>query len=81
MSSQLAKFLHRERYQAATIVMNVPQVRQSVDELVCLLFPQRGCRGAGGLSNTEAQLMELKGRFNSYMESLTPLDASLVEDG
>ena len=81
MSSKLAQFLHRERYQAATIVMNVLQVRQSVDELICLLFPQRGCRGTGGLEKTEAQLIELKRRFNSYMEALIPLDATLKEDG
>jgi len=81
MSSKLAQFLHRERYQAATIVMNVPQVRQTVDELICLLYPQRGCRGAGGLENTEAQLLELKRRFNSYMESLVVLDPALKTDG
>lgn len=81
MSSKLAQFLHRERYQAATIVMNIPQVRQSVDELICLLFPQRGCRNAGGLENTDAQLLELKRRFNSYMESLVPLDPHLKDDG
>ncbi|MBA2405165.1 MAG: serine acetyltransferase, partial [Bdellovibrionales bacterium] len=61
--------------------MNVPQIRQSVDELICLLFPQRGCRGAGGLENTEAQLLELKRRFNSYMESLVLLDPTLKTDG
>jgi serine O-acetyltransferase len=81
MSSTLAQFLHRDRYQAATIVMNIPQIRQSVDELVCLLFPQRGCKGAGGLENTEAQLLELKLRFNSYMESLVLLDPKLKIDG
>lgn len=81
MSSTLAQFLHRERFQAATIVMNVPQVRQSVDELICLLFPQRGCKGAGGLENTEAQLAELKRRFNTYIESLIVLDPSLKTDG
>jgi len=81
MSSQLAQFLHRERYPAATIVMNIPQVRQSVDELICLLFPQRGCRGAGGIENTEAQLLELKRRFNSFLESLSPLDETLKVDG
>ena len=80
MSSTLAQFLHRERFQAATIVMNVPQVRQSVDELICLLFPQRGCKGAGGLENTEAQLAELKRRFNTYFESLIVLDPSLKSD-
>lgn len=81
MSSKLAQFLHRERYQAATIVMNIAQVRQSVDELICLLFPQRGCRGAGGLENIDAQLLELKRRFNHYMESLTVLNADLQTKG
>jgi serine O-acetyltransferase len=81
MSSILAQFLHRERYQAATIVMNIPQVRQSVDELICLLFPQRGCKGSGGQEDTEAQLLELKRRFNSYMESLVLLDPKLKIDG
>jgi serine O-acetyltransferase len=81
MSSILAQFLHRERYQAASIVMNIPQIRQSVDELICLLFPQRGCRGAGGLENTEAQLLELKRRFNTYLEALVLLDPTLKDDG
>lgn len=81
MSSKLAQFLHRERYQAATIVMNIPQIRQSVDELICLLFPQRGCKGCGSLENTEADLLELKRRFNSYMESLVLLDPKLKTDG
>lgn len=81
MSSKLAQFLHRERYQAATIVMNIPQVRQSVDELICLLFPQRGCQGQGGLENTESRLLELKRRFNSYLEALHTLDPTLNKDG
>lgn len=86
MSSKLAQFLHRERYQAATIVMNIPQVRQSVDELICLLFPQRGCQsvrteGAGGLENTEARLIELKARFNAYLEATAPLDPTLKNNG
>lgn len=81
MSSKLAQFLHRERYQAATIVMNIPQVRQSVDELICLLFPQRGCQGAGGLENIESRLLELRRRFNSYLEALVTLDPTLKNDG
>lgn len=81
MSSKLAQFLHRERYPAATIVMNIPQVRQSVDELICLLFPQRGCRGKDGLENTDAQITELKRRFTIYLEALEPLDPKLKSDG
>jgi serine O-acetyltransferase len=81
MSSKLAEFLHRERYQAATIVMNVPQIRHSVDELICLLFPQRGCRTTSGLENTDTQLIELRKRFNQYMDSLSILDPTLKNDG
>lgn len=81
MSSKLAQFLHQERYKAATIVMNVAQVRQSVDELVCLLFPQRGCHEVRGLENTESQLLELKRRFNQYMDSLSVLDETLKNNG
>lgn len=81
MSSKLAQFLHRERYSAATIVMNIPQVRQSVDELICLLFPQRGCKGAGDTADTEARINELKASFNSYLEAVTPLDPTLKNNG
>lgn len=77
MSSKLAQFLHRDRYQAASIMMNVPQIRQSVDELICLLFPQRGSLGAGGTENTEALLLELKRRFKEYLQSLYVLDPAL----
>ncbi len=80
MSSKLAQFLHQERFQTATLVMNIPQIRQSVDELICLMFPQRGCRGSDDLQNTDAQVLELKRRFNEYVESLTPLDPLLKSD-
>jgi serine O-acetyltransferase len=81
MSSKLAQFLHSNRYQAATIVMNIPQVRQSVDELICLLFPQRGCKNSGNLGNIEAQLLDLKKRFNDYVTSLSVLDPTLNNEG
>jgi serine O-acetyltransferase len=80
MSSKLAHFLHRNRYQAATIVMNVPQVRESVDELICLLFPQRGCRRSEDQSTIESHLAELKQRFLSYLQSLVVLDPGLKQD-
>jgi serine O-acetyltransferase len=81
MSSKLAQFLHQERFQAASIVINVPQVRQSVDELICLLFPQRGSLGAQNPENTDALLLELTRRFNEYLDSLSRLDSSLKNDG
>lgn len=81
MSSKLAQFLHRDRYQAATIVMNIPQVRQTVDELICLLFPQRGCKGSSNLEDTESQLLNLKQRFIQFIDSLVPIDSGLINHG
>jgi serine O-acetyltransferase len=74
MSSKLAQFLHRDRLQLATIVMNTSEVRHSIDEMVSLLFPQRGCLGARSLENTEASLLELKSRFTYYFESVSALN-------
>lgn len=74
MSSKLAQFLHRDRLQTATIVMNVQEVRRSVDELVCLLFPQRGCLGTRSLENIEAEVQELKTRFTRYFDSVAVLN-------
>ncbi len=74
MSSKLAQFLHHDRLHLATIVMNIPQVRQSVDELVNLLFPQRGCHSARSLEDTEASVIELKRRFTLYLDSVSVLN-------
>jgi serine O-acetyltransferase len=76
MSSKLAQFLHRDRLQLATIVMNITEVRHSVDEMVALLFPQRGCLGARSLENTEAAVLELKSRFTYYFDSVATLNPS-----
>lgn len=77
MSPSLANFLHQERYQAATIVMDIPKVRQSVDELICLLFPQRGCHKTEKIETIQAQIEDLKSKFLNYFESLSGLDSSL----
>lgn len=73
MSSKLAQFLHHDRLHLATIVMNVPEVRQSVDDLVCLLFPQRGCLSARSLEDTETTVIDLKRRFTHYFDSVSAL--------
>jgi serine O-acetyltransferase len=77
MSSKLAQFLHQNRHETALIVMNVPEVRQSVDELVCLLFPERGCRGLEKLENLEKTIEDLRERFTRYVESVSPLSSDL----
>jgi serine O-acetyltransferase len=77
MSSLLANFLHQERYKAATIVMDIPKVRQSVDELICLLFPQRGCHRTQKIETIETQLEELKVKFLLFIKSVSVLDSTL----
>ncbi|HXH30713.1 MAG TPA: serine O-acetyltransferase [Bacteriovoracaceae bacterium] len=73
MSSTLAQFLHRDRFGTAAIVMNVQQVRHSVDELVSLLFPQRGCIKMPSLSDTEATVGRLRTQFEEYFKSVSVL--------
>jgi len=77
MSSKLAQFLHQERYQTATLVLNVSQVRQSVDELVNLLYPQRGGHGSSDANQLEVKILELKHRFQEYVSCLEQLDTQL----
>lgn len=73
MSSKLAQFLHQDRLQTATVVMNIPEVRRSVDDLVCLLFPQRGCLGTRSVEDIEESLKDLKAKFTKYLESVSVL--------
>lgn len=73
MSSKLAQFLHRDRLQMATIQLNIGEVRESVDELVSLLFPQRGCSGARSLSDVELSVENIKERFDRYLISVAAL--------
>lgn len=73
MSLNLAQFFHRDRLQTATIQLNVAEVRQTVDELVMLLFPQRGCLGARSMEDIEATVGTLRKRFTHYFESVSVL--------
>jgi serine O-acetyltransferase len=73
MSSKLAQFLHQDRLQTATLQLNVSQVRQSVDELVHLMFPQRGCLGARTIEEVDQTLLRLKKQFNQYVLSVSVL--------
>lgn len=73
MSSKLVQFLHSHRLQSATIQLNVTEVRQSVEELVLLLFPQRGCLGKSHEQDIEDKVQVLKKRFVSYFDSVSTL--------
>lgn len=74
MSQKLAQYLQKERHPAATIVMNVAEVRASVDELICLLFPQRGCQTQLDSSGLEAKLSALQKKFTNYFDAVSALN-------
>lgn len=73
MSSKLVQFLHRDRLQTMKIQLNVSEVRQSIDELVLLLFPQRGCLGVRSMDDIEGTVSRLKSLFTHYFESVSVL--------
>jgi len=75
-SSKLAQFLHKDRLQTATIQLNVTQVRRDVDELVLLLFPQRGCEAIRDIHDIEEAVSDLKKRFTQYFDSVSALNAN-----
>jgi serine O-acetyltransferase len=74
MSSKLAQFLEKERRSSANIVINVGEVRCSLDELICLMFPQRGCRSSLSHSDIEAQVSALQNKFIAYFEAVSALN-------
>lgn len=73
MSSKLAQFLHQDRLATVTVQLNIQEVRQSVDELVLLMFPQRGCIGARSIADIEDAIKILKKRFTQYFDSVSAL--------
>lgn len=77
MSSKLAQFLHRDRLEMVTIQLNVVEVRESIDELVSLLFPERSCVGDRSLADVEASVQKLETRFMGYFDSVAALAPEL----
>src|SRR5690606_166664 len=78
MSSKLAQFLHQDRLKIATISLDIPEVRQSVDEILTLLFPQRSGNQQGSLENIEEKLTILKERFTSYFDCVSALSPNTL---
>jgi len=79
MSSKLAQFLHQERLQTATLQLNIAEVRKSVDDLVLLIFPERGCLGLRESKEIEQTIKDLKIKFTKYIESVAPLKPEVKE--
>lgn len=77
MSLKLAQYFHTDRFKTATIVMNVNEVRATVDELISLIYPQRGCRGTTTEEALNNSVIELKKRLEKYITSVTNLNPKI----
>lgn len=73
MSSKLVQFLHQDRLQTTKIQLNIAEVRAAIDELVLLLFPQRGCQGMKSTEDIESAISRLKKQFIQYFDSVSVL--------
>lgn len=84
MSAKLTQFLQKERQNSAAISLSVSEVRKSVDELICLLFPQRSSREEAS-RDIETQVEKLRQDFIRYYDSVSSLaenkeDSSVIID-
>lgn len=57
--------------------MNVNDVRAAVDELICLIYPQRGCRGTITEEELNKSVTNLKSRFEKYIAATSVLNAKI----
>ena len=80
MSAKLAQYFHQNRYQSATVVINVADVRHSVDELLCLLFPQRGSPVSKETADIEVLIGTLKKKFIGYFDSVSAINTKNKAD-
>ena len=77
MSLKLAQYFHTDRFKTATIVIDINEVRASVNELICLIYPQRGCLGNMTEDDLNRSVMNLKSRLETYLSAVTPLNPKL----
>ncbi|MFA5582890.1 MAG: serine O-acetyltransferase EpsC [Bacteriovoracaceae bacterium] len=78
MSSKLAQFFHQKRFQTVSLQLPVPQIRQSVDELIHLLYPQRLCNEDKAPENIHTMLRNLEESFTQYFKLLGGLSPEVA---
>lgn len=70
MSSKLAQILLKDRIESAKIQLDIADIRRSIDELVLLLFPERGPLQNQTSSDLENSIKNLKIKFIQYFDAL-----------
>ncbi len=80
MSSALASFLYRERTLKTQLTLNVPEIRCAVDEVLALLYPQRGRLTLKSEAEAERAVETLRARLVAAVGALAPLKAELADE-
>jgi serine O-acetyltransferase len=78
MSSPLARFLYQERTLKSPITLNVPELRCAVDDLIALLYPQRGRIELKNEADANEILMKIAGRLIQGIKALSPMRPELA---
>jgi len=71
MSANLAQFLNKERQKLATVSVDIPEVRRTLDEIISLLYPQRG---------SGADLNQIETRLIKYINAVKVLNPDLKSE-
>jgi len=79
MSQKLADFLFTQRSIPVLLTLNVPQLRQMVDEIISLLFPQTGKIKLATHEDAEAHVHYLQTHLSHAIASLEVLQKGLKD--
>ncbi len=80
MSSELARFLYQDRTLKGQLTLNVSEIRCTVDDLLSLLYPQRGKFSLTSADQAEKILEVIRARLITAVKSLAPLRPTLAQE-
>jgi serine O-acetyltransferase len=78
MSSELARFLYQDRTLKGQLTLNVSEVRCTVDDLLALLYPQRGRFAFQSATDAQAAIENVALKLITAVKALSPLRADLA---
>lgn len=78
MSSEVARFLYQERTLKSALTLNVSELRCMVDEIVALLYPQRGRIVLKSEKDALEVVENLEKRLTAGLKALAPLKNDLT---
>jgi serine O-acetyltransferase len=78
MSSEVARFLYQDRTLKSALTLNVSELRCMVDEIVALLYPQRGRIVLKSEKDAQVVVENLEKRLTAGLKALAPLKNDLT---